>query len=518
MRQLCLMLSLTGLRVFGFVSDPWLSHERIHRLTGEPARVDYPVPANQALSVVTWNIERGEAYDAVLDVLRRLEPDVLLLQEVDQGCRRGGYRDVARDLATALDMNWVAAGSSRSLARDAVANRRSPARRSSAGSSFRMPRACRSRPRIAGAGPSIRFSRAAAVRLALKARTGGVIFYNTHIESGHNERLQQRQMAGDRHRPGAHDRRHARRHCRRLQQPSRSTSLTLKSLARASSSTRSATQQAAGRRRRGSVQPIDWIFGKHIDDRNRSRGRCRGRLGSFACHDRVWRLRSRSCAARLPCMPLRRSRKATRGLRVRPISPDHSCSAVRWGASTRSSTDPASGLGPGGSCLRPHGCVRRTRPWSRSVRGLLRQNDTALPAGVEPPAGSKVRTAPPVGGTVRGSMPPENRRYAEDRAQTDESLRLEREKADHALKEQLAAIDETADAVISRARTRADEVLAETREHTDRQAAVAGATAQSADADRERTGGCGRNAAGRARRAPTKRSGSNGPSRRGCIR
>jgi signal transduction histidine kinase len=76
-------------------------------------------------------------------------------------------------------------------------------------------------------------------------------------------------------------------------------------------------------------------------------------------------------------------------------------------------------------------------------------------------------------------MPPENRRYAEDRAQTDESLRLEREKADHALEEQLAAIDETADAVISRARTRADEVLAETREHTDRQAAAAGATAQS---------------------------------------
>ena len=75
-------------------------------------------------------------------------------------------------------------------------------------------------------------------------------------------------------------------------------------------------------------------------------------------------------------------------------------------------------------------------------------------------------------------MPPENRRYAEDRAQTDESLRLEREKADHALEEQLAAIDETADAVISRARTRADEVLAETREHTDRQAAAAGATAR----------------------------------------
>jgi signal transduction histidine kinase len=73
---------------------------------------------------------------------------------------------------------------------------------------------------------------------------------------------------------------------------------------------------------------------------------------------------------------------------------------------------------------------------------------------------------------------PHESRHADDRAQTDESLRLERERADNALEEQLAAIDETADAVISRARTRADEVLAETRAHTDQQAVAAGGTAQ----------------------------------------
>jgi signal transduction histidine kinase len=75
-------------------------------------------------------------------------------------------------------------------------------------------------------------------------------------------------------------------------------------------------------------------------------------------------------------------------------------------------------------------------------------------------------------------MPFENR-HSDDRAQTDESLRLERERADHALEEQLAAIDETADAVISRARARADEVLADTRAHTDQQAFAAGGTPQS---------------------------------------
>jgi signal transduction histidine kinase len=55
-----------------------------------------------------------------------------------------------------------------------------------------------------------------------------------------------------------------------------------------------------------------------------------------------------------------------------------------------------------------------------------------------------------------------------ERQQTDESLRLERERADLALGAELALIDETADDVINRARARADRVLAATRARTDR--------------------------------------------------
>lgn len=55
-----------------------------------------------------------------------------------------------------------------------------------------------------------------------------------------------------------------------------------------------------------------------------------------------------------------------------------------------------------------------------------------------------------------------------ERQQTDESLRIEREKADAALAENLAVVDEIADAVIVRARLRADEVLAAARAKTDR--------------------------------------------------
>ena len=67
-------------------------------------------------------------------------------------------------------------------------------------------------------------------------------------------------------------------------------------------------------------------------------------------------------------------------------------------------------------------------------------------------------------------MTPEDKQA--EREHTDESLRAEREKADHALgalEDQTSAIDETADAVITKARIRADEVLAAARARADRQ-------------------------------------------------
>jgi endonuclease/exonuclease/phosphatase family metal-dependent hydrolase len=71
-----------------------------------------PAPVDSLL-VMTWNIERGVRTAEQLalltdddqDVLPR--PDLLLLSEVDRGCSRSGYRDVARDYAEALGMNYV---------------------------------------------------------------------------------------------------------------------------------------------------------------------------------------------------------------------------------------------------------------------------------------------------------------------------------------------------------------------------------------------------------------------------
>jgi signal transduction histidine kinase len=57
-----------------------------------------------------------------------------------------------------------------------------------------------------------------------------------------------------------------------------------------------------------------------------------------------------------------------------------------------------------------------------------------------------------------------------EREQTDESLRVEREKADTDLAERQSAIDAAADAIIERARARADRVLEEARTRSDRSA------------------------------------------------
>lgn len=80
------------------------------------------------------------------------------------------------------------------------------------------------------------------------------------------------------------------------------------------------------------------------------------------------------------------------------------------------------------------------------------------------PGGSQVRAH---GGILSAHMPAEDK--TAEREQTDESLRVEREKADADLGERQAAIDEAADAIIEKARARADQVLAAARAKSDGQ-------------------------------------------------
>ena len=268
MRQLCFVLSLSGLRFLGLATEPSIGTGHIHRITGEPTRIGRARTPPHDLTVVTWNIDHGGAFEGVLSALRALDPDVVLLQEVDQDCRRSKYRHVAKDLATALDMNWVAAGEFQEIGEGrggipAITGQAILSKftiHDAKALPFRAQAHWRwllnpVQPRRGG-------------RLALEALTGGVIFYNTHIESGGDERLQQRQMreivahqagagdlaptviAGDfNNRPVAR-------------------SLTLGSLVSASFVDALGDAAERGSTSRGQRGPIDWIFVRHMGTTN----------------------------------------------------------------------------------------------------------------------------------------------------------------------------------------------------------------------------------------------------------
>lgn len=186
--------ALAVLRLIGHFTDPLLNSAQIHRVTGEPARIA-DVDPRTTLRVVTWNIQRGARFDDIASELRRIRADVVLLQEADIACRRSGNRNVPRDLAHALEMNWVAAGEFQEIGE------------SSNGVPALTTQAILSRYPITGVTP-IRFSSQSLLRwklspfqprrgarIALKARTADVQIYNAHIESGGNERLRTRQMS-----------------------------------------------------------------------------------------------------------------------------------------------------------------------------------------------------------------------------------------------------------------------------------------------------------------------------------
>jgi endonuclease/exonuclease/phosphatase family metal-dependent hydrolase len=197
MGKVCLALSLFGaLRVLGFLTDPRLSDAEIHSIVGEGQRIRRAAPApDDDLKVITWNIERGAAYDEILTVLKAVDADILLLQEVDRDCRRTNHRDIARDLAEALEMNWVSAGEFQELGEGR--NGRPAIHGQAILSKFSIEEAevlrFKAQARWRWSINPVQPRRGG--RIALKARSAGLLLYNTHIESGRNERIQRDQIA-----------------------------------------------------------------------------------------------------------------------------------------------------------------------------------------------------------------------------------------------------------------------------------------------------------------------------------
>ena len=190
------VVALTMFAIFrlgGFFSGPFLSDEAIHAIVGEPARMGEHGSRGH-ITVATWNIDRGSRYDLLMSTLRAQAADVILLQEVDRFCRRSGNRDIARDLAHALDMNWVSAGEFQEIGE------------ASGGVAAITGQAVLSRYPIETAATVV-FSRQSTLRwrmnpvqprrggrIALHARTAGIDFYNVHLESSGSDALRDAQI------------------------------------------------------------------------------------------------------------------------------------------------------------------------------------------------------------------------------------------------------------------------------------------------------------------------------------
>jgi endonuclease/exonuclease/phosphatase family metal-dependent hydrolase len=180
-------------RLTGFFTDPRLKADDIHRIVGNPAAAA-PATIPQRLNVISWNIERGVRFEGVLATLQKLDADVLLLQEVDRYCDRSGGRDVAADLASALGMNWVAAGEFQEIGE------------ATKGRAALHGQAILSRYPITDAGVLVFAEQARwrwrlnpaqprrGGRMALRARTGGMLVYTAHLESGRNDALRRQQL------------------------------------------------------------------------------------------------------------------------------------------------------------------------------------------------------------------------------------------------------------------------------------------------------------------------------------
>ena len=180
-----------------------MSIERIETGTFAP---DAAVSAQpEELHVVSWNIARGTRMDAICEFLVRVNADLILLQESDLNARRTTCRNVAKDLAQTLRMNYAFAIEFQELGQGSHA---SPAYHGQAtlsrwplseSSILRFRRQSRYWhpywwiPRIAI------FQRRLGGRMALVTRVGvgnrSLIVYNLHFESRNGDEHRRSQLA-----------------------------------------------------------------------------------------------------------------------------------------------------------------------------------------------------------------------------------------------------------------------------------------------------------------------------------
>ena len=181
------------LRLSGFFTEPALSDDEIHGVTGEPGLVAAPAIA-ETLTLVSWNIAYGRNCERHAEVLASFDADVCLLQEVDVGCRRSGFRNVAQWLAERLRMNWLFGGEFQEIGQGRADAAALTGQAILSRHPITSPRVIRfaHQARLRWRANPVQPRRGA--RMALCAHTAGLRLYNAHIESGKNDVFRRKQL------------------------------------------------------------------------------------------------------------------------------------------------------------------------------------------------------------------------------------------------------------------------------------------------------------------------------------
>jgi len=75
--------------------------------TGNFASQNSGAKTSGMFRIVSWNINRGSCFDQVLAFLASADADLILLQECDLHARRSGFRNIAREIAQTMNMNYI---------------------------------------------------------------------------------------------------------------------------------------------------------------------------------------------------------------------------------------------------------------------------------------------------------------------------------------------------------------------------------------------------------------------------
>lgn len=76
----------------------------------------------ETIRVLSWNINRGVQLNRIIDFLASSRADLILLQETDIDARRTGYRNIGREIARALLMNYIFGCEFEELAQGSLTN------------------------------------------------------------------------------------------------------------------------------------------------------------------------------------------------------------------------------------------------------------------------------------------------------------------------------------------------------------------------------------------------------------